>query len=715
MKLQLLFATFSLLSFLGFSQTKFSVKYSFDTDYSGVAEGAELQVMDAVFGGSKLGSTALVKDDSAGVVKVEIVKNNATNYSNLFSRFDIRAVDGSGLLITEIIVKHRSDEITNSNFYRIGSTTNRVTPRNNITDQSTENIALSDTFVYSSFKPGETVNFVLGSSLFSAFVCARGNTNTTFNWYVDEVEIKGLVLANNISTVLISPARQQQIEIMGGDMERSSDFIQNASNTQQILEWCVSDINMNYFRVRYDKMQEMVEGVKNWSFYTKQVLTMKQIRNINPDIKFLATMRSDYNGYNSGNQNNLPTWIYNTACVSADQNNGNKCLQWVGDKSFNSEKYGVFLADYVEFMYTQGVPIDYIATAKEYTGVVSVQRSHDSYVAMKTELETRGIPVPGIIGPASWSLSGGVSYVNEVNTKNYEDEYDVFSSHNLSNTPDLWDDFNLAAKNAGKKSFNDESGAASGGRTSGAEPTDLNGILATYSEKGVMYNGGSIGEIFFEIWSRGINSETRAVYFVNNGVGQRMRAYYVMKEFANSAVMNYYSRPITFKTSGLTSIAFRNDSVVNLWLVNESEAAYEGLKVSLEGDTIYGAAQQLYWYHPVQKTALKKDIANIASTSLSVDIKAKSLNLIQLKLIPDVVSASKAVDETSEIIIYPNPVSNTLNVFGAHENSTYFISDLSGNVCDNGVLSNSSLNVSALQPGLYFLNLENQVLKILKQ
>lgn len=133
------------------------------------------------------------------------------------------------------------------------------------------------------------------------------------------------------SIVVNSTNYKQTIDMMGGDIERNSIAIQKAKNKEEIIDWGFKDINFNYCRVQFDKNQELVEGTKNWSFYTKQVATMQQIKAVNPDIKFFATMRTDYDGF--GNDNNMPDWIvdYNTKKIEID-------------------KYATFLADYLEFM-----------------------------------------------------------------------------------------------------------------------------------------------------------------------------------------------------------------------------------------------------------------------------------------------------------------------------------------------------------------------------
>ena len=116
-----------------------------------------------------------------------------------------------------------------------------------------------------------------------------------------------VILAQSIT--VNSTNYKQTIDMMGGDMERSSIAIQNAKNKEEIINWGFKDIGFNYCRVQYDKHQELLEGTKNWDFYAKQVATMQQVKAVNPDIKYFATMRTDYDVY--GDKNNIPDWIVN--------------------------------------------------------------------------------------------------------------------------------------------------------------------------------------------------------------------------------------------------------------------------------------------------------------------------------------------------------------------------------------------------------------------
>ncbi|GIZ09706.1 hypothetical protein FUMI01_24330 [Flavobacterium sp. UMI-01] len=704
---------------MSFAQTPFVVKYDFDTNVSGsLIQGNGITMNDAVSGGRRLFNAMIAHNGEKNVWTAQVVNNNATNFTDTFIRFDIYPPAGSGILVSDITVKQTSDSEAVNSFFRIGCTLNGATPviASTATEQATANILFTpNVYTTHSFAPGNSVNYAVGTDYISVFVCARSNTNHTMKWDIDDIEIKGSIIDGEASSLVINSAKHQLIEMMGGDMERSSDFIQKASNTNEILDWFIKDIDFNYFRVRYDKNQELNEGVKNWNFYANQVLTMKRIREINPDIKFLATMRSDYNGYNMGNHNNLPEFIYNYACTGKDANG--KCISSTGDLSFYSDKYGVFLADYIEFMYNQGVPIDYLATAKEWQ-IVTAQRSHEAYLKMKAELETRGIPVPKIIGPASWGINTGVNYVNSVKNNNYTDEYFGFSTHDLGGTPNLWGSFVAASHSAGKLAFNDESAYSPGGRTSGAEPTDLQGLINAYSDKYHMYEGGISGELFFEIWSRGIDSETRGVYFRNGQAGTRMRSYYVMKDFANSAVNKYYCKSNLMFSSNVKALVFRDDLTVSVWLINDNDTAYNNMELQMPDETIYGNVRQHYWDNPTQKEAFVNSIANpdTGSSSVKVNLSPKSINYFKFAIDP-AANLGTTQQNKRNLHLYPNPAKNYIKIEGSIPfNSPYKIVNSLGQEIQKGSLTNGErVDTTTLSTGMYFISLDQQKFKFFKE
>jgi O-glycosyl hydrolase len=423
------------------------------------------------------------------------------------------------------------------------------------------------------------------------------------------------MISVSAQTITVDYTNQQQtIDMIGADMERSASFLQSAANPQEIANWVYSDIDYMTCRVSYDKQQELTEGTTNFDFYDDAIESMKMVKIANPDVKFLATMKSDYDGY--GSSSNLPDWI-----IDYDDN------EW-----FEAEKYAGFLADYLELMEDNGVPVEYLAIAKEWNKYLTVERHVETIAALNDTCAARGITQPKYICPATWSLSQGISFVGTVEDNGYEDYFEAFSSHNLNDEDAKWDDFVDACTDLGKSAYNDESGSAAGGRTSGEEPETLSSILSVYTEKATMYEGGLKGELMFEVWSRGVSAETRTIYFTSGENGERMRSYYVMQKFANNIYERKYISPTTSGFSDVATMAFTNDDEIALWVINSGSTTYSSVDLGLTNTTINGNVYQYAWDIDSKIQGVASQLTSSGSDTYSSEIAAESINLIIFQL-----------------------------------------------------------------------------------
>ena len=83
-------------------------------------------------------------------------------------------------------------------------------------------------------------------------------------------------------------------------------------------------------------------------------------------------------------------------------------------------------------------------------------------------------------------------------------------------------------------------------------------------------------------------------------------------------------------------------------------------------------------------------------------------------------------NDIKNIFIFPNPVKDVLNIHNVYSNSNISLYDILGKKCEIDVINNFesnsiSANISSLEPGLYFLRLENintgqlKILRLIKQ
>ena len=398
---------------------------------------------------------------------------------------------------------------------------------------------------------------------------------------------------------------KQTIDMMGGDMERSSAAVQSSKNTQEIINWGFKDIGFNYCRIQYDKNQEMVEGTKNWGFYSKQLVTMKQIKAVNPNIRFFATMRTDYDGF--GNENNMPDWIVNYST-----------------KKIEIAKYAIFLADFLEYMHNQGVTIHTLSITKEWTSFVYASRAKNIIPALHAECDARGIPRAIISDQGFWSMKQGINYMNDVATLGTADLYDSFCTHDYDGSDTTtWPTVINKATSLGKKMYHDEMSTGAGAATSGVEPA-MSKPIGVYIERVKAYDAGLSGEIFFEIWSRGVNTETRAIYSPWQGTGTRLRGYYIMKQFANNILDSKYVTTSTTSASNVYTMAFRKDNKMVLWVINKSTNSYTPT-ITVDASLIQGNVQCAYWTNSTNAEGLTSTYTSSGKT-FKPTVEGESMN-----------------------------------------------------------------------------------------
>ncbi len=503
---------------------------------------------------------------------------------------------------------------------------------------------------------------------------------------------------------------KQKIVMMGGDMERNAPALQQAPNKEEIVDWLVKDIPFNTFRVKYDKLQEMTEGNLDMDgTYADQVLSMKMILKASPNIKFYATMKSDYNGYSQGDRNNLPTFIYDYAYDSATETAS-------GSKSFSAIKYGRFLADYVEYMSNNGVPISYLSTSKEWTQVMTASRAKVTIETLISTLAARNIAMPLIIDPGAWSITQGYNTVNSYVTNNVDQYVYGYSTHNYSEGSKTWSDFATAANNTGKLAVDDESGHGSGGPTNGVYEPEITHALSTYSKKCDMYAGGIQGEVFFELW---MNNFTygRPIMFTSTVEGRRIRSYYLMKKFAVTVVDATYVEQTLNDFEDVTSMAFIKDNKLVIWMVNESELNYAGFSVNVNNLGLKEGmkVQQVYWNPTSVITGAESDIVANTDNQFTANISPQSINCFIIA--PNEALSTEKYDAIN-VKVYPNPVTDKLVISTPDAVfKKYEIYGINGQLVRTGEMSSNEkeVNVSNLAKGIYILKLEGEVVsKIVK-
>lgn len=431
---------------------------------------------------------------------------------------------------------------------------------------------------------------------------------------------------------------KQQILMMGADMERSANALQSATNTEEIIKWVFEDIEgINYLRVVYDKHQELKQGEKNMAFYDKQIAGMKQIKAISPDIRFWPTLKTDYDGYGSGN--NLPDWIY-----TGGGYNGGK----YDPKKLNVENYAGFLADYLEHMHLNGVGIYCLSVVKEWSQVVDSKRASEVIRALKRECNRRKIPTPVFIGPAAWGVKGGTRDLREIKALGDESLYAGFAMHRYDKpTEAQWAEAVKVAQSMNRPLFDDETSVGSGGPNHGVD-SDMAKVIKFFADRAGTYRAGLSGEVFFETWSRGKDKETRSIYFKKGGKAKRLRGYWLFKTFAENMIFSHYIPSTTeVAVRGFDTMAFRNDFSTTVWVMNGTKSNLPSTEFTVDGTPLHED-------HPIEiKTWCEADPAlegadrtteRTTNSLFKVDLPAVSLSRIRFKHVGFVPAESSGTD-----------------------------------------------------------------------
>ncbi|MGD7653088.1 MAG: hypothetical protein ACQCXQ_07735 [Verrucomicrobiales bacterium] len=419
---------------------------------------------------------------------------------------------------------------------------------------------------------------------------------------------------------------QQQIVVMGTDMERSANALQGAKNKEEIIKWVFEDTEgVDLLRVCFDKHQELERGRKNMGYYDLQVASMRQIKAVRPDIRFWATPKTDYDGY--GTKNNLPDWIYRGGGYSGGRYDPNKLEVGL---------FAKFLADYLEHMQRMGVPIFGLSPMKEWSQVVSPEKTSDVIRALKGECESRRLEMPIIVGPASWSVKGGIRDLKKVKKLGDAHLYAGFSTHQYQGAGEAdMRRFVELAEEMGQRAFDDETNIGGGGRTHGVEPR-MSSPVGSFCRRARGYRAGLAGELVFEIWSRGINSETRSIYFKRNGVAKRMRAYWLFRAFASTTLRAHYiPSGLVTPREGVETMAFLKGDDLTLWVMNQGEEGVESVDIALKGGQLKrrSGVEVLRWSEEIASERGESSVMQAESeTGWTVEVPPVSITRIRVRL-----------------------------------------------------------------------------------
>ncbi len=465
------------------------------------------------------------------------------------------------------------------------------------------------------------------------FIFTRGEQTQLYKLHFPDEEVVSYTTSseNVIQLSLNESSRQQKILFVGTDIERSQGFIPNAANFDEVIQWGFGDVDFDVCRVSYDKKQELTEGEPNFAFYDGAVETMQAIKKVKPDVEFWATMKSDYSGYNS--QSNLPDWLCSYPSTS----------------DFEPKKYARFLTDYLEYMENLGLRIKYLSTAKEWTSYVTYSRAEKIIRYMNEYIEERGITQPLYIDACAWSTDQGYFYVKNVVNSGFESYYYGFSTHNYNDDDGDYDYArmvdkvnSITTKNSVGEQFYSFADETSGGTsaTSGEESSSINSIINSFRNRCELFADGMNGELIFELYSRGYDTETRSIYIPSSGdkMGRRISNYYAFKTHGNwlEDDMYYYTTTNQNFADDTYTMTFASDSRVYMCVLNYNDYPLSDFIIDICDEGYNGVVN----YHVMDDVTVKQQLqiegiegsTKLYRGKLAFEIPANSLVFFQINL-----------------------------------------------------------------------------------
>ncbi len=205
----------------------------------------------------------------------------------------------------------------------------------------------------------------------------------------------------------------------GMDYERLWYWTTSLSSAEKDLvsKWSVADNDIDFIRVAINNAYELTEGDYNISAYTNKIIPMMQdMKDANPNIKFFASPRPLDEAMDNVAWQPYPQWI--TGSTGSNSN-----------FSFNWEKCAEYLVRYIELMHSYGFEISYLDITNEWN-YVTPTHVRDIAEYLEDDLARKGLTMPKVIAPSTWSYAQGASWLNNVNTTRRRDAIDIVASHN---------------------------------------------------------------------------------------------------------------------------------------------------------------------------------------------------------------------------------------------------------------------------------------------
>lgn len=449
---------------------------------------------------------------------------------------------------------------------------------------------------------------------------------------IEDLVYQAPILVESQLDVKIADDVRQEV-YYGLDAERL--WYWNDNMRDELAELGVGDINVRYARVAIDVSYEREEGKKNPACYDVIINMMKAFKSVRPDIEFFATPRPILNSYTNeekvalfGHVDNtpwssVPLWVYSFVQDGTKKmSDGTVVPKWK-DGTLNMEKMLRYFSDYLNLMHENGLEITYmdLTNEKEYFDPEIFKEFCDK---LPSRLDV-GVHMPKIIGPSSWDLKTGASWLKRMKPEQVP-ELGVATVHNTGDLGGTIQDF-VSAAHALRSDIP-------------VWNTELHGWMGTVTKDEVLSS-----KIFWQHIQGGFNSlmtwlfygpakgKDHTMLWVNQTTGQHIKSakYEIFKKTVNhTADGNYLACTFEGNSTDFLVTPFIKGKEISIAVLNTSKKS-RVLTFDLSDREIAGGLRITRWNADLPRSGSETSLWPQKSDLFQCAIAAESLYFITLE------------------------------------------------------------------------------------
>lgn len=203
------------------------------------------------------------------------------------------------------------------------------------------------------------------------------------------------------------------------------------------------NVNANILRIPMFATAHDSDGSVDTSAYSTEIAAIQSVLSVNPDVEVFASLKLQ-------GANTFPAWVSEGSAQWPVENGkifGNTVQRP------NPEHYSTMIADYVSYLKSHGITVDYFGLNNETEGALPTNRYIATYDLLPSQFAARGLTAQDVdfqyVGPDTFGLPSAKSFVNNLSSAGRLDTIDVVSSHYYpqhgSGHESDWGDLSVAA------------------------------------------------------------------------------------------------------------------------------------------------------------------------------------------------------------------------------------------------------------------------------